>query len=209
MRLPALRTSLALGLMLLALHLPARAGVQFHFPVGLSFASGAYDLLDSVEDMYQAELGIGLDNKFVWPVSLAFNPYMEFDFGLGIGAAVGPASFVIIEERYYGWGYYSEDTTVNWTVPLGLDLRYTFLRDQSVSPYVRAGFRYPLTGGDYFENGQIGPVGAIGVELWRNQAVALGVEAAYDASEIDVVGRAFYKDTVRPGQFLFTVSAVF
>jgi hypothetical protein len=104
---------------------------------------------------------------------------------------------------------YSEDTIFNMTLPIGLDARYTFLRDKSVSPYLRAGFRYPLVSGDFLDNSQIGPFGAVGVEFWRNKGVGLGFEVAYDGSEIDVVGTMGYQKTIKPNEFLISVFAVF
>jgi hypothetical protein len=206
-----IKTGLALILTFCTLlQLPLNAGAKFHVAVGLSYTSGADEVLDAVEERYIMELGVPLDNDFVWPVSLSVNPYVEFDFGLGIGGGIGPASFVIIEERFFGGGgFYTEDVIFNVIVPMGLDARYTFFREGTVSPYVRAGFRYPLVSGDFLDNPQIGPFGAIGVEIWRNKVVGLGFEVAYDGSEIDVVGTSGYRKTLKPNEFLISIFAVF
>jgi hypothetical protein len=201
------RHSLTIGLALFVLaggaFTPLRAGVDFRFPVGISFSTGALRVVDELDDLNN------FDTSFAVPVGLSLHPYVEFDFGLGIGASIGPTSLLFIEERYYGWTYY-EQTSFNWLVPIGLDARYTFMREKAVSPYVRAGFRYPVLGGDFFEGGRIGPFGAVGVELWRSRRVGLGIEAAYDGSEMDVTGRlAPYKARVKPNEFLFSVYAVF
>jgi hypothetical protein len=209
MKTRSLLVGVVLAFVLCCSRLPVQAGATFHVAVGLSYTSGAADVLDAIEERYIVEQGVGLDNDFVWPISLSVNPYVEFDFGLGIGASLGPASFVIIEEQFYGFGYYSEDTIFNVIVPMGLDARYTFFRDKTVSPYVRAGFRYPVVSGDFLDNAQIGPFGAVGVEIWRNKAVGLGFEVAYDGSEVDVVGTAGYKKTLKPNEFLVSAFAVF
>ena len=67
-------------------------------------------------------------------------------------------------------------------------MRYTFLRNCDVSPYVRLGVRYPIAGGDNLGNGRPGPYGGAGVELFRSKRIAFGVEFGYDASEVTVKG---------------------
>jgi hypothetical protein len=187
------------GLALLAaltLSLPAKAGIDWRFPVGLSYASGMTDVVDAMDDNFN------LSDDFVWPVGLSFQPYAEFDFGLGIGASVGPIAMVFIDD---GW-----ETDVSFMVPLGLDVRYTFFRKGNVSPYARAGFKYIVAGGDYLDSGDPGVFGAVGVEFLRKKRINWGLEVGYCAAEVEVAG-GYYggpKD-VKPCEWLISVFAIF
>jgi len=143
-----------------------------------------------------------LSDNFVLPVGLSLNPYYEFDFGLGIGANIGPTSLIFVDT---GW-----ETDLNIIVPVGLDLRYTFLRDKNVSPYVRAGFRYPIVSGDYFDSSTPGFFGAVGVEFLRTKRTQFGLEVAYDTSEVTVEGPDYpYSKDVQPYQFMVSLFVTF
>jgi hypothetical protein len=145
---------------------------EFRFPLGLVYTSGATQIADKMKTNYY------VSSDFVWPVGLAVNPYVEFDNGLGIGGGFGPYVFLLIDN--------GKDTSFSYALPVGLDLRYTFLRKSAAAPYVRAGFRYPIAGGDYLKEGKIGAFGGIGIEFWRTKKAALGVEISYDDSKIKV-----------------------
>jgi len=184
------------GLVALALQFPANAALDWRFPVGLSYASGINELGDAIQDNF------GLSDHWFWPVGLSFQPYAEFDFGLGIGASLGPLALVFIDR---GW-----ETDVSYTVPLGLDVRYTFFRKGNVSPYARAGFKYLLAGGDNLDSGDPGVFGAVGVEFLRKKRVNLGLEVGYCAAEVEVLeGRHGGPKNVKPYEFLISVFAIF
>ena len=51
---------------------------------------------------------------------------------------------------------------------------------------MRAGVRYPFAGGDNVGSSELGPFGAVGVELWRARKVSMGLEVGYDGSSINV-----------------------
>jgi hypothetical protein len=121
----------------------------FRFPVGLTYVSGVTQIVDKMKENYF------LRDDYIWPAGLAFNPYVEFGNGLGLGASVGPYIFMFIES-------YHEDDSFSYVIPVGLDLRYTFLKKSDITPYVRAGLRYPIAGGDYFQSGKVGAFGGIG-----------------------------------------------
>ncbi len=175
-------------------------GGKMHFPVGLTYVSGIYDVDDAFKKDYTSR-GYGYDS-FVWPVGLSFQPYWEFNNGLGIGASIGPVDVGAVS------GSGATEDTFFAIIPIGLDLRYTFFNDTDVAPYVRAGARYPITAGDLVENGQIGLFGAIGVEFFHTRPVGFGIEASYDDSKIDVVDGGF-KETIKPYQFMVTLFIVF
>src|SRR5207302_2215664 len=66
-------------------------------------------------------------------------------------------------------------------------LRYTFLRDRDVSPYVKVGGRYPIAGGDNISSSsRPGPYGGVGVEFLRSKRISYGIEFGYDASQVRV-----------------------
>jgi hypothetical protein len=191
-----LHLGLLIGVMALALPGPVRAGVDWRFPVGLSYASGFNEVVDAMDDNF------GLSDDWVWPVGLSFQPYAEFEFGLGIGASLGPLGLVFIDN---GW-----ETDVSYMVPLGLDVRYTFFRKGNVSPYVRAGFKYILAGGDFLDSSDPGVFGAVGVEFLRKKRVSVGLEVGYCSAEVEVAGGPYGgpKD-VKPYEFLISVFAIF
>lgn len=187
----------------LGLAVSTQAG-EFKFPVGLAYCQGAFDVVDQLDETWN------YDDKFVWPVGLTLNPYYEFDFGLGIGVGIGPATFVVVDmdswDSSSGW---DEDIRFSYIVPIGADLRYTFLRKGKVSPYVRAGFRYPIAGGDDIDGGEPGPFGAVGVEFWRNKTVGMGIEVSYDGSKVETIGRHDERDDVTYSGFTVSIQAVF
>ncbi len=167
----------------------ADEGITFKFPVGFSYVNGAYDLNDKLKDSYR-EGGYNVSDNFVLPVGLTFNPRVEFPFGLGIGVALGPTEFIAVEREsyYYGYDYYHhpDDTELNYVIPVGGYVQYNLFRDRTVSPFVRVGVRYPITGGDNIKSSSVGFFGSGGVEFLRDKKVAFGIEAGYDTSEIKV-----------------------
>ena len=160
---------------------------EFHFSVAITYAQGINDAVDKLDDLYTAA-GFTFDKDVVIPVGLSLSPYYEFDCGLGIGANVGPTSFIVIDTRTFSGGSSSHNIDVSYIIPVGADLRYTFLRDKNVSPYLRVGVRYPIVGGPNMDSSQPGPYGGIGLDLWRTKKVGMGVEVGYDASKVTVKG---------------------
>ncbi len=149
----------------------ARAG-QFHFQAGLSYVQGAYEVRDRLDDNFN------LSDQFVWPVGLTLSPFYELDCGFAIGLSIGPASVIAIEE--------SDENDYSFILPVGADVRYTFFRHHQIAPYLRAGVRYPIVGGDYLDSGEVGAFGAVGVEFWRQKKVQMVLEAGYDSSSVKV-----------------------
>jgi hypothetical protein len=161
----------------------ARAG-GFHLDVGLSYANGIQQASDKVFDLYE-QAGFNVHDRYVVPVGVTVSPYYEFDMGLGVGLSLGPTSFIFVHEEFPGGNDEDKSSAI---IPIGADVRYTFLRDKSVSPYLRVGVRYPIITGDFLDSSRPGPFGAVGVEIWRKKAVGFGFEIGYDASEVTVKG---------------------
>jgi hypothetical protein len=202
--------SIGVVLLFLTLSCGARAA-SFHFPVGLTYASGIQDASDKLFDFYEND-GYNVD-RITIPVGLTFNPYFEWDNGIGAGLSVGPTTFVIVEENTYSYYSSSSDTKFSYAVPVGPFVRYTFLKDKNVSPYIKAGVKYPFAGGDNFGSSTIGPFGAIGVDFWRTKSVGMSVEFGYDGSRLKVkyqdrFGDELSKKVNFPG-FTASVSVLF
>ena len=175
------------------LHSNAQAG-RFHFNLGLNYVDGINEVSDGLKDIY----GAAYDEDIVVPVGLTLNPYYEFESGLGIGAVVGPASLIAIKQ--VGGG--TDTTDISYIVPVGAEVRYTLLRDKALSPYVKAGFRYPIAGGDNIDSSNVGFFGAAGVEFMHEKAVGFGLEVAYDTSEVTLKGSGGFtgkKEVKYPG----------
>ena len=155
-------------------HSQAGEGGGFRFPIGLTYVQGAYDVTDKLKENFR------ISDDFVWPVGLSFSPYYEFNWGLGVGVDVGPAAIIDIQR-------FGASDNLNYIVPVGAHVRYTLLRDKDFSPYARAGFRYPIVGGDFLKDGSPGAFGAVGVEFLSTKRVSLAVELGYDTSTVKVI----------------------
>jgi hypothetical protein len=200
-----LRTAIML-LVGLSLPFSAHAG-KFRFPVGISYGQGIYDAADAVFDLYE-QAGYYNEDEFIIPVGLTLSPYYEWDTGIGAGVTLGPTAFIAVQEEYFG-DYYYDETRFSYIIPVGVDLRYTFMRDRTVSPYVKVGFRYPIAGGDNVASSEIGAYGAVGVELFRDKAIGMAIEVGYDSSKVTLEGPTGIRDEVTFTGFTVTVSAVF
>ncbi len=194
----------------LAAGLPAStvAG-SFHFPVGLTYANGAYDVLDKVKESLENE-GFDVDDSYVIPVGLTLNPYYEWDSGIGVGLSVGPTMFLASERNTWGGGGWDDsDVDLSFAIPVGGFVRYTFLRDRDFSPYIRAGVKYPITDGDYIENGQIGFSGGVGVDFFRTKKVQMMLEVGYDMCKVDVGSAAGGREDVTFSGLTATIGVQF
>jgi len=192
---------LVLVLLFGAVAVESPAEVDFRFPVGLTYANGAWDVADRFEENYEEEHPHKEVDVLVWPVGASFHPYAEFDYGFGFGASLGPITLGFGDVDYVD-------------VPVGLDVRYAPAYMEDISPTIRAGFRYHLVDGDYVEGSEIGFFGALGVEFMRQERVGIGVEAGYDSSEVEFQrypGWETDEDTekIRPSAFVVSVFAVF
>ena len=139
----------------------------FKFQLGLTYISGMNKLADQIQannPNFQVDT--------VVPVGLSFATYYAFGNGLGLGLNVGPIVAAYGDASFY-------------IVPVGADVRYAFLQDCFVSPYLRAGIQYPFAGGDFIKSSSPGFVGAAGLEFGHRKH--WGVEAGYNSSEVEVL----------------------
>lgn len=165
----------------------ASAGSGFRFQFGLAYVNGTREIAD------QLEKSLGAKTSFVWPIGLLIRPEWELGNNFAFGLALGPATIITIERRYAGLGGYS-DKEYNFNIPLGADLRYSFGGTGNVAPYVRAGVRHNLVGGDSFDSGSAGVSGAAGLHFRGASGFGWALEAGYDSSTAKV-GTAKVKPT--------------
>jgi hypothetical protein len=180
-----------------------QAAGEWRFPVGLSYVSGFSEITSRYENNLKAE-GYSTTSVSGWPVGVQFQPYYQFDFGLGIGASIGPIMMIFGDRDFFDF-------------PVGLDARYTLLlKGMDFSPYVRAGVKNHFASGDYVKSSSAGVYGGIGMELFRNKKVGMGVEFLLDNSSItfDKKTRSGSKvvtgeEKINPTKYSFSVSVVF
>ncbi|MBC8453936.1 hypothetical protein H8D64_02670 [PVC group bacterium] len=144
---------------------------EMRIPIGLTYVSGMNEIVDLHEDNLRAE-GNKVESTTVIPVGLSVHPNYETGFGLAYGAGIGPVMMIL------------GDTTF-WNVPVGLDFRYSLPSRFNTSPYIRAGARYHIAGGDYVESSTPGFFGGIGMTFLRTRKVGMGFEVAVDTSSIE------------------------
>ena len=172
-------------------------GCGFHFPVGFAYSRGIQDANNKLFDFYKAD---GYDvTKVNIPVGLVLNPYYDWATAagaVGVGVSVGPTAMVLVDEKLSGGG---DNYKFSYAVPVGAFTRYTPWPTATVSPYVRAGYKYPFAGGSNFEPGQGGFFGAVGLDFWRTKAVGLSLEVGCDTSKLRVKYSGASKDVNCPG----------
>jgi hypothetical protein len=160
-------------------------GDSFHWEIGLTYASGVNKVTDKLE------LNFGVTKKSVWPVGLKLGGYEEFSSGWGIGGSVGPCMLIEVQNAFG-----SGDTSHSYIIPVTVDARYNFPIGGGAKAYVRFGVTQPFVSGDYLGSGTMGPVVAIGSEVWHGSAVSVGIEAGYDGSKVEVNG-TFYSSAAK------------
>jgi len=174
---------------------------DWRFPLGLTYVSGFEDVVGIYEDNMEAE-GYYVYSADYWPVGISFQPYAEFDSGFGIGFGIGPL-MIIAGDREFS------------DIPIGVDLRYTFIPTASTTPYIRAGVRSHSASGDYVEEGSTtGFLGGFGVEFFRNRRVNMGLEISYDSSEIELEKKKRYpytstRENIQPCGLMLSIFVIF
>jgi hypothetical protein len=182
---------------------PAQSSTEFHSEIGLTYASGANKVVD------QLETNFGMKRDWDMPVGLKLSGYAKRSDGFGFGGGVGPCEFITVEDHSHHY-HHDDDTSTSYIIPLFVDVRYYFPKNGDFEPYVRAGVSGSIAGGDYLGNGSIGPVVAVGTQVWGRRIVAIGVEAGYDGSKVKVKDGYYHPAVdIRPIEFTFSVFARF
>jgi hypothetical protein len=186
-------------MMLLCIGSSAYAG-QWRFPVGISYISGFHNIVDVFKDNLRAQ-GYTVSDSYVVPVGLTFQPYYQFDSGIGIGGGFGPFMYLRAESSSTSYSLYN--------LPVNLCLRYALLPSSDISPYIRAGASYNFAYGDYAGMRDVGFLGGVGVEFLRKRKVGFGLELAYDSSEIEIERIGKSNKRVKPNEIVVSLFAVF
>jgi hypothetical protein len=194
---------------------------DWRFPVGYTYVSGLYDILDQYKDNIEVE-GYTVDTGWTVPVGISFNPYIEFDYGLRIGGGFGPFEIILASKSgssAYGSSYSKSGNYYYYCLPVNFNVGYSLLPKASISPYLKAGMAYPITSGNYIEGSNVGFFGAVGIEFMRKRKVGLGIELAIDTSTVSVEEEkiiSYYpytttttKDDIKPIGTSISIFAVF
>ncbi|HHL40298.1 MAG TPA: hypothetical protein ENJ37_07320 [Deltaproteobacteria bacterium] len=151
---------------------------EWRFPLGLSYIGGLDDVADLYKDNIDRSTAYTVSDTLTLPVGIAFQPYLEFEGGMGVGMGVGPAQVVLIRGKD-GSPDYSF-----YNVPVSAELRYSFLPGGGISPYLRGGVLYHIADGDYLESSSVGFVARAGMELSRKGSRRWGIEVSVDTAEL-------------------------
>ncbi|MFT3780679.1 MAG: hypothetical protein QM790_01600 [Nibricoccus sp.] len=230
----SLKFSLRLGAVLACLSLPvvshAGSGIipspagsktEFHIEAGLTYASGVNNVIDQLKKNY------GFEDDGSFPLGLRLSAYAKLENGFGFGAGIGPSQYIRVRTNhprgyyyydgyyydgyyYHGGYYYYDDYETSYIVPIYADVRYYFPKNDILSPYVRAGIAYPISGGDHLNAGRPGAIGAVGANFLETRYVSVGVELGFDDSRVEVKSGPFHpKEKVRPTEWTISVFATF
>ncbi len=186
-------TILGLAVLLFASH---SACAEWNFVIGGTYVSGLNDVVDVLEENLE-DRGFSVDTLVI-PIGVSFQGYNEMPSGLAFGFTFGPAVAAFGDIDYFD-------------LPVGVDGRYFFQTSGDSRPYVAAGIRYHIAGGDDIDGSDIGPYGAVGMEFRREGDTGWGVELAYDGAEIDIENprRSDGIESVKPGNVMLSVFLVF
>jgi hypothetical protein len=173
---------------------------EWRYPVGISYVSGFGDIADALELNLIADEEADTDPG-AQPFGLSFQPYLQFDNGMRVGGGIGPFMFA------YGNVRYSD-------IPININVGYTFNPIANIAPYFRLGLIQHLIVYEDYKSSYPGFFGAVGVELFNNQRVSLGIELSYDTTDIkmDVTKLIQFYDILgqpEPYKSLSTVTDVF
>lgn len=123
---------------------------------------------------------------------------------------VGPTALVFVDE--HSCGYYGSSSEPPFCLAILVEgfIRHTLFRERTVSPYVRAGMRYPIARGEKLGDSEVGAFGAVGVEFLRTKSAGVSVAAGYGALKISVKypGHGWSDKVTFPG-FNAGISVVF
>jgi hypothetical protein len=139
----------------------------FHFLAAVNYFNVS-DLTDLIEDHNPS-----YDVDTVWPIGVTVNPYYEFGNGFAAGMEIGPGIIGSGDADFY-------------VLPVGIEGRYTFMRESTVSPYVRAGVQYAFAGGDFIDTAGAGVYVKAGLEYGHSSRFGWGLEAGYSSTPVEV-----------------------
>jgi hypothetical protein len=142
---------------------------KWNFALGYSFLSN----VDELKDTYKHLSVTHGDGSHVYNLSVGiiFNPYRQYSNGIRIGPGVGPLILLLGDAHHV-------------EVPVNMTIGYSFFSDANYSPYLKTGISYHIASGDYLADSTPGFYGGLGIEIFNQKRIHLGIEAAYDAAVI-------------------------
>jgi len=178
---------------------------DWHFKLGISHVTGLSNIVDQWEKNKKYEGYMVLDS-FESPIGFVFEPYFEVNKNIEIGLGIGPFALALGDMEY-------------WDIPLNFDLKGKLITDTAVTPFIIAGLRYHITDGDYVEGSSMGFLFGGGLEFKVNEATTMGLEIAYDTSEIEYIKYSGYDyyyggykrsvENIKPTELMITLFALF
>lgn len=175
---------------------------DWKYPLGISYVQSFNGIIDLLETNRIAE---SLENTSpdAFPAGINFQPFLQLDNGIRVGAGIGPCMFTYGNASYYD-------------IPINVNAGYTFYPEENRSPYFRGGIVQHVISGDYFYSSGPGAFVAVGYEFMRKNRVSFGIELAYDSCKIkmdkktliqffDVAGTLQPYSSIQTGTDIFTV----
>lgn len=205
LRFAALLTCLGLPLVARTGIIPSPAGsnTEYHVEVGFTYASGVENIANQLVKNFRFQSA-----SFI-PIGPKVSGYAKLENGIGFGVGIGPCSFIEVRDHNHSYDY-NDDRKTSYIIPFVADIRYYFPKTGAFAPYIRAGIAYPISSGDHIGASTPAPVVALGANVWEHRIVAIGIEAGYDASEVEVKSGPFHAaEKIRPTEFTLSVFAAF
>lgn len=157
---------------------------EWRLPLALTYTVGHGDVNDIIESNKSIDETADSDSGYI-PASISFQPYLQLDNGLRLGAGIGPVMATFGDVSFYD-------------IPINLNAGYTFNPAANISPYFRAGLVNHILSGDYVKGSNPAFFIGIGAEFLRLRDIGLGVELTYDTSRLRVekTTRVYWEDVL-------------
>ncbi len=172
-----LGSTVAVVCMMMSVSAMARSDEGFHFRVGLGYSSAITDIGDFYEDAYNESHRYTQLDVTTIPVGLELGLSHKWSYGGRADLTFGPAVVALGDLEYYDF-------------PFALTYGHDLALNSSFGVYIRGGLALHFVGGDYDPESDLGFVGALGVEIFRDRAVTMGLEVGIDTAEVEFLGGA-------------------
>ena len=194
------RCTLSFTIILLFLLLPTQAraasrGGPWIFSAGYSYYSGFEDIRSTYKK--NAVASGACHDVVQWSFGFTLQAHRRISESLRIGAGIGPVMTLLKDANHI-------------QVPASVSVITILFPDWTHSPFVRAGFSYHITKGDYLGHSRPGLIAGAGVAFFAQKSLNLTLEAAYDGAYVTIERPA--KSTprkIRAGALVLSISAVF
>ncbi len=191
----AIRTAICCLLFFCAPPLADADSGQWRTELGYRFLNNSDELKDICKHI-SGNAGNGR-NIYNLSISLNIQPYLELGNGFQIGAGIGPLVIIAGDARHL-------------QLPMNVTLGYALFKKSPISPYVKAGISYHLSGGDYQTASKPGAYTGIGIRLLNTKRLKMGMEIALDRARTELYDAVEQKKhALRTGELTLGVFADF